>query len=241
MLIKFMKIKKLPQKKAVAKALVKMFPYIKTICEIKHVSGEFREPKIVKLVGNKTETIHKENNILYKLDVSKIMFSKGNLYERKRLIEKVKKNEVIVDMFAGIGYFSLGIAKFTKAKRIIAIEKNATAYKYLLENIRLNKINNITPVLGDNRKIDIINADRIIMGYFPHTEEFLPYALKFSKHGTIIHFHNTYRKDELWKKPISDIEKVCQSSGLGFKVLDKKKVKSFSPNIFHVVVDFVIC
>lgn len=237
LLIKFMKIKLLKQKKDVAKAIVKMFPYVKSVCEIKGVGGELREPKIVKLIGTKTETIHKENNIFFKLDVSKIMFSKGNQNERKRLIEKVKKDEVIVDMFAGIGYFSIPIAKFTKAKRIIAIEKNITAYRYLSENIRLNKIGNVSPILGDNRRIDIVNADRIIMGYFPHTEKFLPFALKFSKPGTIIHFHNTYRKDELWKRPISDIETACKKLGMKYKIIEKKKVKPFAPNVFHVVVD----
>ncbi len=87
MLIKFMKIREIQKKKKVAKAIVKMFPYVKTVCEIKGIGGELREPEIVKLVGNKTEAIHKENGILFKMDVSKIMFSKGNHNERKRLIE----------------------------------------------------------------------------------------------------------------------------------------------------------
>ncbi len=240
MLIKFMKIKSAKQKQKIARAIMKMFPYVKTVCEIKQISGELREPKIVKLLGKTTKTIHKENNILFSIDVSKIMFSKGNLSERKRLIKQVKKKEVIVDMFAGIGYFSLGIAKFTKVKRIIAIEKNKTAYKYLLENMSLNKVHNITPVLGDSRRIEIINADRILMGYFPGTGKFLPYALKMSKKGTIIHFHNTYRKNELWKKPINEIKNVCESQNKKFKILNKKKVKSSAPNVYHVVVDFKV-
>jgi tRNA wybutosine-synthesizing protein 2 len=242
LLIKFMKIKSLKQKQDVAKSIMKMFPYIKTVCEIKEIQGQLREPKIKKLAGNDTETIQKENNILYKLDISKIMFSKGNLNERKRLIEKVKENETIIDMFAGIGYFSLGLAKFSKVKKIYAIEKNPVAFNYLKENIKLNKINSIEPILGDCRKLKLENVivDRIIMGYFPHTEKFLPYALKLSKSGTTIHFHNIYRKDELWKKPINDIEKNCKKFGYKYKILKKKKVKSFAPNVFHVVVDFEV-
>jgi len=237
LLIKFMKIRSVAQKKKVAKAIIKLLPFVKTVCEIKHVSGELREPKIVKLIGKTTKTIHKENNILFSIDVSKVMFSKGNLAERKRLIKQVKKNEVIVDMFAGIGYFSLGIAKFTKAKRIISIDKNRNAIKFLKENIKLNKIKNIDPILGDNMKIKIINVDRILMGYFPKTERFLPHALKMTKKGTIIHFHNTYRKNELWKKPIHDIKKACENC----KILSKRKVKSTAPNVYHVVIDFLVC
>ncbi|MEM7819365.1 MAG: class I SAM-dependent methyltransferase family protein [Candidatus Aenigmatarchaeota archaeon] len=241
LLIKFMKIKSKKQKEKIAQAIMQMFPYIKTICEIKQISGELREPKIIKLLGNGTETIHKEHKILYKIDVSKIMFSKGNLNERKRLVEKIKNNETIVDMFAGIGYFSLGIAKFSKAKKIFAIEKNPIAFNYLKENIKLNNIKNIETILADCRKISIEEKpDRIIMGYFPNTEKFLPYALKMSKVGTIIHFHNTYRKNELWDKPIKEIENACKEMNLNFNILEKIKVKSFAPNVYHVVVDFQI-
>jgi tRNA wybutosine-synthesizing protein 2 len=239
LLIKFMKIKSAAQKKAIAKALMKMTK-VATVCEIKEVSGELREPKVVKLVGNGTETVHKEHNVLYKLDVSKIMFSKGNLSERKRLLDKIKPSETIVDMFAGIGYFSIPIAKFTKAAKIYAIEKNDVAFGYLKENIKLNKVINIEPINDDCRNVKIENADRILMGYFPNTEQFLPYALKMAKRGTIIHFHNIYRKDELWNKPLEDIKNTCEQSNLSFEVLEKKKVKSFAPNVFHVVIDFQV-
>lgn len=238
LLIKFMKIKNASQKKSVAKALMKITK-VSTVCEIKEVSGELREPKIVNILGSSTETIHKENNIRYKLDVSKIMFSKGNLSERKRLIDKIKPGETIVDMFAGIGYFSIPIAKFSRASHVYAIEKNKVAFQYLKENIKLNKITNIEPINDDCRNVTI-KADRILMGYFPKTEQFLPHALNMSKSGTVIHFHNTYRKDELWNKPLSDIKKQCEAANLKFKVLDKIKVKSFAPNVYHVVVDFEV-
>ena len=138
LLVKFMKIKSLQQKKKIASAVMDLLPYIKTVCEIIKVENEFRTPKIRKLAGNGTITTHKEHGILYKLDAAKIMFSKGNLFERQRLINQVKRNEVIVDMFSGIGYFSLGLAK--NAKKVFAIEKNPVAFRYLKENIRLNKI-----------------------------------------------------------------------------------------------------
>jgi len=78
------------------------------------------------------------------------MFSKGNLTERKRLVDQVKEGETIVDMFSGIGYFSLGLAKFSKAKKIYAIELNPESYHYLWENIKLNKVEDkIIPVFGN--------------------------------------------------------------------------------------------
>jgi tRNA wybutosine-synthesizing protein 2 len=241
LLLKFMKIKSLQQKRKIAIAIMDLLPYVKTACEITKVEKEFRTPKIRKLAGNGTVTTHKEHGILYKLDAAKIMFSKGNLFERQRLINQVKRDEVIVDMFAGIGYFSLGLAK--NAKKVFAIEKNPVAFNYLKENIRLNRVNNIYPILGDNREIAEKlreKADRIIMGYFPRTDRFIPSALIMLKKDGIIHFHNTYREDELWKKPLDEIEKACIKSGFTFKVIGKKKVKSIAPRVWHVVIDLKI-
>ncbi|MFH0832455.1 MAG: class I SAM-dependent methyltransferase family protein [Candidatus Aenigmatarchaeota archaeon] len=229
-----LKLRKMPlsQKRKIARAILDIFPYVKTVCEIKSVGGELRKPNVVKLTGDGTETVHKEHNILYKLDVSKIMFSKGNLFERQRLISQVKENEVVVDMFAGIGYFSLSVAK--KAKEVYAIEKNKVAFRYLKENISLNKAGNIHPILGDNRRIAeklAGKADRVIMGYFPGTEKFLPYALMMLKKNGIIHYHNIYKESELWKKPINEIKKI------GAIILEKRKVKSYAPRVWHVVLD----
>ncbi|MCK5112822.1 MAG: hypothetical protein KAQ84_04705, partial [Thermoplasmatales archaeon] len=79
------------------------------------ISGTYREPKVGILYGSKnTETIHKENGIRYKLDLQKIMFSSGNMDERKRMANISNKNETVVDLFAGIGYFTIPMAVYSK-------------------------------------------------------------------------------------------------------------------------------
>lgn len=243
LLLKLPSIKSPKQKKKIAQAILSLLPYVKTVCEIKEISGELREPVIDVLAGNGTITTHKENEILYKLDAAKIMFSKGNLNERKRIIGQVKDGELIIDMFAGIGYFSLGLAKHSKAREIIAIEKNPEAYNYFVENIALNKLNNVSAMQGDcTVAAGALRgmADRIIMGYFPGTENFLSYALLMAKNGCMIHYHNIYRTKELWKKPLGEISEVSKKFNLSFQILTKKKVKSYAPNVWHVVVDFQV-
>ena len=233
LLLKLLRIRSLKQKKRIASAIMQLFPRIKTVCEIRRVGGEFRKPSIKKLAGNGFETIHKEHKILYKTDVSKIMFSKGNLHERKRLIDAVKKDEIVVDMFAGIGYFSLGIAK--KAKKVYAIEKNPVAFKYLKENIELNKIGNIIAINADCRNFAVNeNINRIIMGYFPGTERFLPHALNIMGKGTI-HYHNSAKNVEEMK---IHIENSCRNRK--FRIRQIKKVKSIAPGIYHFVADIRI-
>ena len=116
-------------KQKISEAVMKILPNVRTVCEISGIGGEFRKPKIRFLAGDKSfKTIHKEHGISYAIDVSTTMFSKGNLFERQRLISQIKPNEYIIDMFAGIGYFSLGLAKFSKAKRVISIEKNPVSF-----------------------------------------------------------------------------------------------------------------
>ncbi len=242
LLIKFPKITA-EKKKEIAAALMTLLPYVKTVCEIKEINGELREPTVSVITGNTTITTHKENDILYRIDVSNVMFSKGNLYERKRLIGQIKEGETVIDMFAGIGYFSLPIAKFTKAKEIISIEKNPTAYNFLTENIGLNKITNVVAIQGDCKLAARSlhkKADRIIMGYFPGTEEFLPAAIWMAKSGCMIHFHNVYKESDLWKAPIKTIKLICEKFGRQYEIMTKKKVKSYAPRKYHVVIDFKV-
>ena len=210
-LVKMFRLSK-KEKGELASAVMKILPYIKTVAEICGIKGEFREPRIRKIKGDGFVTTHKEHGIIFKLDVQKIMFSKGNHAERKRMMEIVKSKETIVDMFAGIGYFSLGIAKANPSCKIYAVEKNPLAFRYLKENIKLNKLYNVFPICDDCRNIKIRSVDRVIMGYLPGTEDFLKNAVKFVKKNGLIHYHNSYTEKELWKKPESEIKKYALKS-----------------------------
>lgn len=238
MLLRFLKIKDEKEKKKIAEAVLAAYPNVKTVCELLGSEGELREPKVNVIAGNGTEVLHKESNLIYHLDVAQVMFSKGNVNERQRLIEQVKQNEIIVDMFAGIGYFSLPLAKFSKAAKIIAIEKNPVAFRFLRNNLKINKVSFET-IFGDCRDFadGVENyADRVIMGYFPGTEQFLQHAIKIAKNKGIIHYHNSYKDKELWKKPLSEIKNTCKK----YKILGKRKVKSIAPRTSHVVIDFQV-
>ena len=83
---------------------------VKSIIKIDRIEGQKREPTVSLLYGRETETIHKENGCLFNLDLSKVMWAKGNNNERLRIAKLVKDGETVVDMFAGIGYFSIPIA-----------------------------------------------------------------------------------------------------------------------------------
>ena len=104
---------------------------VKTIMLIDHIQGTKREPVYRLLYGEETETINKENKCLFKLDLSKVMWSKGNVNERLRIAKLVRDGETVLDMFAGIGYFSIPIGVHSNACKVISIEINPNSYYYL--------------------------------------------------------------------------------------------------------------
>lgn len=248
LLIKIHK-KLLKKRKLIGKAIIEILPYIHTVCLIKEIKKITRKPKIEIIAGCKlhkppsTQTLHKEYGCQFLIDVSEVMWSQGNKEERRRITKLVKKGEIIVDMFAGIGYFSIFIAKYCKPKKIYAIDINPKAIEYLRKNVWLNNVESIIEVLqGDCRKFARIlesTADRIIMGYLFETERFLPFALKTAKNNAVIHFHRTVKEEEIEK--IKDkLFEIGKKNKIKIKVLKTKRVKSYAPKIWHVVFDMKI-
>lgn len=209
---------------------------VKTIMKVDHIYGTKREPVIKLLYGNDTETINKENGCLFKLDLKKVMWSKGNNNERIRIAKLVEDNETVIDMFAGIGYFSIPIGVHSNAKQIYSIEINPNSFHYLKENIKLNKISNITPLLGDCINITPdYKADRIIMGYVKTTHHYLKVAIDSLNKGGVIHYHETVPEKLMDIRPINRIKELAGDRQVEFLKLNK--VKKYSPGVFHVVCD----
>ena len=234
----------LKHKKIIGNAILNLFPYVHTVCLVKNIGGIKRKPKIEIIAGCKnTQTIHKEYGCQFLIDVSKVMWSQGNKEERMRLTKFIKPEEIIVDMFSGIGYFSIFIAKYCKPKEIYAIDINPEALEFLRKNIWLNDVENSIEILqGDCRKFANLlenTADRIIMGYLFKTEKFLPYAFKIAKNNAFIHFHRTVKIEDI-EKIKKKIVEIGKKSKCKIKIINANKVKSYAPKIWHVVFDLKI-
>lgn len=207
-----------------------------TVCaDISGVSGEFRRPDMEILYGNRTESVRLENGILYDFDVTKVMFASGNTDERMRMRSLDCTGETVVDMFAGIGYFTLPLSKYANPRKVFSCEKNPESYGFLLKNIKLNGLTEtVIPMLGDNRSIPGKKfADRILMGYVQTTSEFLPKALSMIKPGGIIHYHDTFPTGEGTEHTDRAFSEVCGN----YEISEIREVKSFAPGISHYVAD----
>lgn len=226
-------------KQRIADYLLKKLTYVKTVCEkIGQIEGEYREPQIRKIAGNGTETIHHEHGCKFLLDVTKVMWAKGNINERKRIGTLVTQGEVVLDMFAGIGYFSVPMAVLSKPKVIYSIEKNPVAYDYLVKNIELNGVKwLIKPIKGDSKieALKLEKADRIIMGYLPEPYEFLDTAFKSIKDKAWIHYEGISGDDT--KKIEERITKKGKEHGFKVKIDSVTFVKKYRPRTWHVVIN----
>ncbi len=212
----------------------------RTVLKDLGIVGNLREPKVELLWGEETETIHKENGVMFKLDVAKLMFSSGNIDERIRMASVAKKGEVVVDMFAGIGFFSIPMAVHSKPKKIFACELNPVAYHYLSENIQLNEVEDIvTPILGNNQDFEGEGiADRIVMGYLEDTHRYLAKALSVLKDEVgVIHYHEKCPNELLKSRPLENVRKEVEKKGRSMELLDMRTVKSYAPGVSHVVLD----
>jgi tRNA wybutosine-synthesizing protein 2 len=240
----------LDKKTLIANAYLGLLPKIKGVyLNSGRIEGRFREPENIEFImgEDNPEVIHREHGVIYKFDITKVMYSKGNINERKYLAQLVKSGEVIVDMFAGIGYFSLPIAKNAHPARIYSIELNPISYHYLVENVKLNKLEKfVTPIQGNCKEKVVelydsgIRADRVIMGVFPAPKDYIPEALLLLKDsGTIFHYEGVALKEEA---PLlfQDFVEIAETKNMSCKLIEQRIVKSYGPHLFHIVNDIFV-
>jgi len=231
------------KEKIIGATLLSLQKNIKTVLKKAGMhEGEFRTQAMDCIAGeDKRVTIHKENNVKLKLDVEKVYFSARSATERKRISEHVKEGESVLVMFSGCGPFVFVIAKNTKAKKIVGIEKNTVAHNYAVENMKLNKTDNVELIEGDVRKVlPDEKFDRIIMPLPKSAEDFLDVALRNSKKGTIIHFYDFLDESEIPDVAVEKIKLACKKNKIGYKVLNHVKCGQFSPGTFRICIDFKV-
>lgn len=224
----------------IASAVMSCYKGVKVaVTPVSDVEGEFRTRRFRHVAGEKrTLTTHKEHGLRYRLDLGSTYFTPRLGTERLRIAGLVHPGEFVLDMFAGVGPFALLLSK--RGARVVAIDKNPAAVKYMRENALLNKIQEIEILEGDASEIAQRyenNADHVIMN-LPHmASHFLIPAIKAAKNGGVVHYYTISPEENLYKD--ADLIKKCaEDMGADVDILYQGIVRSYAPRRYNVVIDF---
>ncbi|KAH9608479.1 hypothetical protein KSS87_000681 [Heliosperma pusillum] len=204
-----------------------------------------RDSRLEILVGDGGWVHHRENGIIYCFDATKCMFSWGNLSEKLRMARVDCRDEVIVDLFAGIGYFTLPFLVRGHAKLVYACEWNPHAVEALRHNLEANLVSDRCIVLeGDNRLTAPKGvANRVCLGLLPSSEGSWVTAVRaLRSEGGTLHIHMNVKDSEEteWTQHVvKSISEIAESEGRFWKVavVHLERVKWYAPHIRHVVAD----
>jgi len=230
---------------AIAEAVMKVHRNVKTVlAQTSAVQGDFRLRTLEHVAGeDRTNTVHRESGCAFSVDVEDCYFSPRLHNERMRIAKQVKGEEVVVNMFAGVGCFSILIAKHSDVAKAYSIDINPVAFQYMSENVRVNgAYGRVIPILGDakeviGKKLHHV-ADRVLMPLPEKALEYLPYALlALKKHGGMIHYYdfedamkNENPVQEVTRKVVAKLE----SFNIGFEIVLGRIVRSTGPNWYQV-------
>lgn len=225
-------------------ALLKALPSLKTVLLDKGVRGEYRVRDVSLLAGlERSRTRHREFGVTLCVDVAKAYFSPRLANEHRRVAGVVEDGEVVVDMFCGVGGFSLMIAKHARPEHVYGIDANPEAISLLEESIGLNRVLGIVPRCGDARTIlEGLSAkpvDRIIMNHPHHAHEFLDVAFESVRPGGVVHYHAILAEDELEGR----LEVVRAAAKAAKKAVDIQKpvvIRNYSAESRHLCFDLMV-
>jgi len=232
----------------IAEAVMSVHKNIKTVlAQTSPVHGDFRLRKFEYIAGEKkTLTVHKESGCLFSVNIEECYFSPRLFYERTRIAKQVGKGEVIVNMFAGVGSFSIIIAKHSDAEKVYSIDVNPAAVQNMQENVRLNMVyGRVMPILGDAKEViekRLRNlADRVLMPLPEKAIEYLPYALlTLKKAGGWIHyydFEHAQKKEDPIAKVKRKVAEKLANLGVAFEIPFGRIVRTTGPNWYQIVLD----
>jgi len=228
-----------PRPEEIGEALLSVQGGIDTVLARGGISGEAREPDVEVIAGEgDTETVHREHGTEYALDLAAVMFSPGNKAERVHMGEIVEPGERVLDAFAGIGYFTLPMARV--GAQVTAVERNPVAFEYLLENaVRNGVTDRVAAYRGDCREVVPSlggGFERIVMGYYD-AHEYLDAVLGALEPGGVLHVHEATPEPLVPDRPVGRVREAVAAAGRDVEILETRRVKGYSEGVDHVVVD----
>jgi len=228
-----------PRPGEVGEALLELHGEADTVLDRGPVTGRTRSPTVTVVAGaGDTETVHTEYGTRYALDLAETMFSPGNKAERARMGDVTGPDERVFDMFAGVGYFALPMAR--AGAEVVAAELDPGTYQYLVENAVLNDVTDrFRAVRADCRDVELDAVDRVVMGHYDAYER-LRAGVAALRPGGTMHLHEATPEAELPDRPAERLRAAAAEADREAEVVAVREVKSYAEGVQHVVVDAII-
>ena len=184
------------KKQIIGKTILQTIKPAKSVfAQTSAVQGDYRIRSLEFIAGEyNTITEYREHGCRFQVDIQNTYFSPRLSTERLRIAKLISENEVIANMFAGVGTFSIIIAKINKTCKIYSIDSNPFAHEISIINTKLNRVQDrVMPICGNAK--DIIHdkiqgqCNRVLMPLPERSGEFVDSAVSALKDGTgIVHF-----------------------------------------------------
>jgi len=237
--------------RAIAERIMKSNKHIVSVLKKESArEGEFRIREYSLIAGDEnTEVMHMENGYKLLVDPQKVYFSNRESTERMRVASQVEPGELVIVMFSGIAPYAIAIAKTQPAVgKIIAVEINPEAVKYMEHNIRINKLSHkILPVQGDVReacKKWYGKCDRVVMPLPLGAGGFLDVAVKCAKPGAeaTVHLYGWGNEADgnIYAATEKTIEEFAKKNNMSYKIVGRRKVLPYAPGRFKVCIEFKV-
>lgn len=236
----------LSKKEIIGKTLLDEVKIVRSVFyQASAVEGEFRTRSLEILAGeDNTETEYREFGCRFTVDVKNAFFSPRLSTERERIANLIQNGEVMTNMFAGIGMFSITAAKKKKCT-VYSLDINPVASKLCETNIGLNKLaGNIISINGDASEIIkeqlVDKSDRTLMVLPERSDEFLESAINTTKDGGIIHYYSHIHADKKTNAGKLSEEHYLKVTPVKSEILNSKIVRAVGPRFYQTVVDIKI-
>ena len=234
------------KKKMIGKVLLEKVKTAKSVFyQSSPVEGEYRIRQLELLAGeDSTQTEYKEHGCRFMVDVEKTFFSPRLSTERQRIADLISDGETVINMFGGIGMFSIVAAK-KKNCHVYNIDINPVAVELCSKNILLNKLKGrVESIEGDAaesiEKRLSGKGDRVLMLLPERSDEFVDSAIRACKDEGIIHYYCHIHSDKKNDVPTLASTHFLATTNVKSVVLGSKIVRPVGPRFYQAVVDAAI-
>jgi len=238
-----------PFSNIIGNGILRLHPNMRlVVAKAAKTDGEYRTRKFEAIAGHGSmETIHHEFSCKFSLDLNLVYYNSRLSHERMRIANQVAREEVVVDMFAGVGPYSILIAKTQPHAQVFSIDLNPAAYKYLMKNVFLNKVaERVSCHLGDAKRYALTSlrgiADRVIMNLPSNSSDYLDAASSFLKpKGGVIHYYAFTPRNVEVETSSRVFQGILAKSGRRVESFTYQHVvKEVSPDRVQIVLDAII-